>query len=84
MKAVNGQELGVALCKIFGQPVDCVQSVTITAEASGLASVMISRFVTEEEADLMFTLFEYFGLIKQNEHMEEPLAQAEEVTVDET
>uniref|UniRef100_A0A6H1ZVG7 Uncharacterized protein n=1 Tax=viral metagenome TaxID=1070528 RepID=A0A6H1ZVG7_9ZZZZ len=71
MQAVTGKELGLVLCKIFDQPVDRVQSVTVTAEASGMASVMISRLVTEEEAASLATLFEYFGLVKTSEYRQE-------------
>jgi len=60
--------IGSKLCEIFNQPADKVQSITIIVEAGAIATVHISRIVHDDEAQQIYTLFEYFDLVKKGEH----------------
>ena len=62
-----GEELRLALCRIFGEPAKQTTGITITIEAPGNATVTVTRLMTDLEAAKMVTVLRYFGLVLKDE-----------------
>lgn len=67
MGTIEGKELIGKLCEALGVSPERVYSVTLNAEEGAAVMVTVARFVTDQELNELYTLFEYYGLVKQGE-----------------
>jgi hypothetical protein len=73
MKKLLGKTLGLQLCQALDVKVEGVRSIDIRAEAGGIATVTIERFIGLEKADALAAVFETYELAEKDE----PAVEAE-------
>jgi hypothetical protein len=62
-KFVHGRTLGVSLCNALGLDPAQVRSLTLTTDAESVATVVVERFVTNDEAGEMAKVLTEYGLV---------------------